>query len=163
VNPYESAPAVPPPCRSVRLLAVPSRKRIAWNASVALLACILYADSYSRFTPSLTRVLTSRFDDIYAVAAIARLGDLLTPLFLLFAFTTVFFSKRGMMLRLVLLLPVFSILFHVVPPRIGDFVSLSVYLLLVSSILTTGLGWPALARDCFRRSRGSFIPEPDCG
>ncbi len=147
VNPYEAVTSVRASNAHGRRLSLPSGKRVAWNAFLLLIAAFLLADSYSRFTPSLTRLLSRSHDDINAVASFARFTGLFAPVFVLVAFSTFFFSKRGWAIRLLFLIPLFSILMRSLPPRTINYLLSVVYFLAVSSILHAGVGWPILIRN----------------
>lgn len=126
-----------------------------WNAALALVGLVIFLDIVPLFARNLTRVFSSSFDDVYAVASLARFLGLFTPFLVLFAFSTLFFTRRHFVVRLPWLVPIFAFLMHSIPPRITDCVLLGVYLVVVSTVLVAGVGWPVVARDGWRRFRST--------
>ena len=153
MNPYEAANPDSSPVSDNRRWQSAFTKRNAWNAFLFLIAALLLADNYSRFLPNLTRLFTHSSIDLDTFSSLAKLTGLFTPVFVLVAFSSVFLTKQRVAIRLPFLIPVFSILMHSVPPRSADFILLVVYLLAVSSILFSGIGWPAIIQSIFRRYR----------
>ena len=152
-NPYETLSHGHPPETTHVLNVASSPKRIAWNATLLCVGILLYADNFPRLFPKLTRLFSHQFVDIYAISSLASLLEFFLPCVVLFALSTAFFAQRRLAVRLFFLFPVPVILFDSIPPRISDTVTLLLYLAIVSSILYSGIGWPALARDRFIRFR----------